>query len=171
MSANERRALYYSADDNHDPYVQVDINEYLIENWPTLNLKDRKCIWTLCQNDEEFSFDEIHDQIDNIVYVYAEANDSVSLPAEDEETEDTSEDELDDDDVDTDNCVVVDVFDYISETYNLNEEKVNELTDELIEDDDLLDVIAAYIDDYVFTKTNAKPSDANGFGGDVASGT
>ena len=171
MSANERRALFYSADDNHDPFVQVDVNEYLIDIWPDLNLKQRKCIWTLCQNDEEFVFDEIHDQIDNMVYVYAETDDSVSLPPEDEEDEGATEDEYDDDDVDADNCVIVDVFDYISETYNLNEEKVNELTDELIEDDDLLDVIAAYIDDYVFTKTNAKPSDANGFGGDVASGT
>ena len=159
MSANERRALFYSADDTHNPYVQVDINEYLIENWPELNLKQRKCIWTLCQNDEEFSFDEIHDQIDNIVYVYAETDDSVSLPPEEEETDDSEEDESDDFDVDLDSCIVVNVFEYLQFAYDISEEQANELTDDLVNDEDLFDCISCYIDDYVFAKTNLKPSD------------
>ena len=166
MSANERRALYYSTNDEHDPYVQVDINEYLIENWPDLNLKQRKCVWTLCQNDEDFVFDEIHDQIDSMVYVYAESDDSVVLPLEDD-----SDDEDQDDEVNTDNFILFDVFEYISDSFELDDEKVNELTDQLIEDNDLLDVIATYIDDHVFMKTNCKPIDDNGFGGDVESST
>ena len=160
MSANERRALYYSAVDEHDPYVQVDINEYLIENWPVLNLKQRKCIWTLCQNDEDFVFDEIHDQIDAHVFAYAESDDSVVLPSEDESDEE-----------ETDSCLLFDVFEYISDSFELDDEKVNELTDQLIDDDGLLSTMASYIDDYVFMKTNCKPIDDDGLSGDVESST
>ena len=101
-----------------------------------------------------------------MVYVYAESDDSVVLPSEDE-----SDEEEQDEEINTDNFVLFDVFEYISDSFELDDEKVNELTDQLIEDNDLLDVIATYIDDHVFMKTNCKPIDDNGFGGDVESST
>ena len=78
-SATERRALYYENDDSHDPMISVDINEYLIEEWPKLTLAQRKAVWTLCQNDEEFDFDPIYEQIDTMVVQLAETDKTIDL--------------------------------------------------------------------------------------------
>ena len=60
----ERRALYYQSDPTYDPFVGIDVNEYLIENFPTLTLKQRKAVWSLCQSDGDFNFDPIYEEID-----------------------------------------------------------------------------------------------------------
>ena len=36
----ERRSLYYESDEDFDPTISVDVNEYLIETWPTLTLTE-----------------------------------------------------------------------------------------------------------------------------------
>jgi hypothetical protein len=67
----ERRALFYESGPDFYPLLVVDINEYLIENFSQLNLKQRKAIWTKCQTDEEFDYEPIHDQIDQwIIALY-----------------------------------------------------------------------------------------------------
>ena len=60
---SERRALYLQDDPDYDPFIGVDINEYLIENYE-LTLKQRKAVWTLCQSDEEFNFESVYADID-----------------------------------------------------------------------------------------------------------
>lgn len=98
-SATERRALYYENDDSHDPMISVDINEYLIEEWPKLTLAQRKAVWTLCQNDEDFDFDPIYEQIDTMVVQLAETDKTIDLSDvelfddEDEYEEEYEEDE------------------------------------------------------------------------------
>ena len=61
---SERRALYYEDDPDHDPFIGLDINEYLIENHPGMTLKQRRAVWTLCQSDGDFNFDPIYEEID-----------------------------------------------------------------------------------------------------------
>ena len=98
-SATERRALYYENDDSHDPMISVDINEYLIEEWPKLTLAQRKAVWTLCQNDEEFDFDPIYEQIDTMVVQLAETDKTIDLSdVELFDDEDEYEDEYEEDD-------------------------------------------------------------------------
>ena len=73
---SERRALYYENDPDYDPFVGVDINEYLIEWYPTLSLKQRKAVWSSCQADVDFDFEAIHEQIDAWVdYLFNDTDD------------------------------------------------------------------------------------------------
>ena len=53
----ERRALLLAEDPDFNPLLIVDVNEYLIENFPQLNLKQRRAVWTKCQYDEEFDYE------------------------------------------------------------------------------------------------------------------
>ena len=72
---SERRALYYEDDPDHDPFVGVDVNEYLIETYPTMTLKQRRAVWSLCQSDGEFNFDSVYEEIDAWVeYVLEQSN-------------------------------------------------------------------------------------------------
>ena len=71
----ERRALYYEDDPDYNPFVGVDVNEYLIEHHKTLTLKQRRSVWTLCQQDEDFNYDPIYEEIDAWVeYVLEQSN-------------------------------------------------------------------------------------------------
>ena len=72
---SERRALYYEDDPNHDPFVGVAVNEYLIETYPTMTLKQRRAVWSLCQSDGDFNFDPVYEEIDAWVeYVLEQSN-------------------------------------------------------------------------------------------------
>ncbi len=119
-AASERRALLLEADDAYDPYLTIDVNEYLIENYPTLTAKNRQSVWHLCQNDEDFDYDSIHDQIDDWVYEYAESNPEVILedsPEQDEDEDDMSENTDADDEEDIESLVYVDLEEYIEDNY------------------------------------------------------
>ena len=139
---SERRSLYYESDSEFDPNLTVDVNEYLIENWPTLNLKQRTSVWTLCQLDEEFDYDSIHDQIDAWVFNLAENDPQVNLgdidTEEDVEEEDKEEDDElvnanSDDDEDLDGYLIVDVLNYAPTVFpNLTEEQIFEVCDHMM---------------------------------------
>jgi hypothetical protein len=117
MSASsERRALLLEADDSYDPFLTIDVNEYLIENYPTLTAKNRQSVWHLCQNDEDFDYDSIHDQIDDWVYEYAESNPEVVL--EDSSDADEEEEEEEEDTADIESLVYVDVEEYLQDNYD-----------------------------------------------------
>ena len=138
MSKNERRALFYSSNLDHDPYIQLDINEYLIETWPQLNLKQRKCVWTLCQNDEEFDFSDIEAQVDSWVYEFADSVSDLDLPEPEEEEE---EDETDGPSID------FPVYDYLSERFpSLTDNQLSTLSDYIVDDDDVYSSFADIID-------------------------
>ena len=88
---SERRALYYEDDPDYDPFVGVDVNEYLIENYEGLTLKQRKAIWTLCQNDEDFNYDPIYEEIDAWVAHVTGENVTDECDSEAENSEDVSD--------------------------------------------------------------------------------
>ena len=142
MGANSRRQLYYEADQEFDPFIKLDVNEYLIETWPQLSLKQRTSVWTLAQNDEEFDFSFIQDQIDEFVYQLAETDKTIELPPqEDDENEEFLESALeqndDEEESDDDGLFYIDVFDYL-ETYwpQLTEEQLEAIYGTIMDDYD-----------------------------------
>ena len=125
-AASERRALLLEADDSYDPFLAVNVNEYLIEEFPTLTAKQRTSVVHLCQNDEDFDYDPIHDQIDDKVYEYAETNPEVIL----DDTSDLDDDEESDDEIET--YLSVDVETYLLDNYDEIDEKELQYMIELI---------------------------------------
>ena len=128
-AAAERRALLLESNDDYNPFLTIDINEYLIEEFPTLTAKQRQSVWYLCQNDEDFDYESIHDQIDDWVFEYAESDpnvvldDSPSTDEEDEEVDDQDEDDLD-------SLVYVDVEAYLQDNYDdFEEDEIPYLTE------------------------------------------
>ena len=81
MSRNsaERRALFYEDQSDFNPFLGVDANEYLIDEWPKLTLKQRKAIWSYCQMDEDFDWDSIYEQIDSAILTIAETDKTIDL--------------------------------------------------------------------------------------------
>ena len=75
----ERRALFYEDQSDFDPFVGVDANEYLINEWPKLTLKQRKAVWSYCQIDEDFDWDPIYEQIDSAILTLAETDKTIDL--------------------------------------------------------------------------------------------
>lgn len=94
MSANERRALAFGSNPEHNSSISYDVNEYLIEAWPTLPARGRKAVWTLAQNDEEFDFSSIEEQIDQHVWTFSETDPTWTAPESNEEYEEDEEESL-----------------------------------------------------------------------------
>ena len=124
-AAAERRALLLEADDNYDPFLTIDVNEYLIKEFSTLTAKHRQSVWHLCQNDEDFDYDSIYDQIDDWVYEYAESNSDVVLDVNDDEDSDSDDDSEEFDD-EFDVCVYVDLESYLQDNYDeIDEDEIS----------------------------------------------
>ena len=132
MPNNERRNLYYAFDEGHDPSITLDINEYLIDEWPDLSLKARQAVWTTCQNNEDFDMSSVEDQIDDAVYTVAEQSPELGIELPNEDDEDEDDDELQDA-----------LYDFVSNYYDedLNDEEIEEYVD------DLYQLITDYLDD------------------------
>ena len=129
MGANSRRQLYYEADQQYDPFIKLDVNEYLIETWPQLSLKQRTSVWTLAQNDDEFDFSLIQDQIDEFVYKLAETDSTIELPPQDDEEDEEQADTEDD------GCIYIDVVDYLETAWsNLTDEQLDGIYASIMED-------------------------------------
>lgn len=163
-SKSERRSLYYEDNDEFDPTITVDVNEYLIENWPTLTLKNRTSVWSLCQNDEDFDFDSIFEQIDNWVYHLADEDPNVNLGDEDtsgvgfedkasdkDDDDDDEDDDYDEDDDSLDGYLIFDTVGYLCEKYpNMTEEQLYSVSDHMNSDESFSwDVLYTYMDAYV----------------------
>jgi len=76
---SERRALSNEDDPDFDPYLSVDVNEYLIEEWPKLTAKQRKAVWSKCQSDPDFDYDPIFEQVDQMILTIAETDPTIDL--------------------------------------------------------------------------------------------
>ena len=87
----ERRALYYEDQSDYDPFLGIDANEYLIEDWPMLTLKQRKAIISICQYDEDFDWTPLTEQIDQAVITLAETDKTIDLSNVEWEEEEESE--------------------------------------------------------------------------------
>ena len=75
----ERRALFYEEQSDYNPFLGIDANEYLIEDWPKLTLKQRRAVWSACQNDEDFDWSSVYEQLDQAVLALAERDTSIDL--------------------------------------------------------------------------------------------
>ena len=113
-AASERRALLLEADDSYDPFLTINVDEYLIENYTTLTAKNRQSVRYLCQNDEDFNYEPIYDQIDDWVYEYAESNPDVVLDESEDGDSDSSEES--DDEIET--YLSVDIESYLQDNYD-----------------------------------------------------
>ena len=76
----ERRALYNEDDETYDPYISLDVNEYLIDKYPMLSLKRRRSVWSICQNDANFDYSSIEHQINQCVRKLAVKDMTIELP-------------------------------------------------------------------------------------------
>jgi hypothetical protein len=113
-AASERRALLLEADDSYNPFLDVNVNEYLIKEFPTLTIKQRTSVVHLCQSDEGFDYSPIHDQIEEKVYKYAESNPDVVLDKSEDDDSDSSEES--DDEIET--YLSVDIESYLQDNYD-----------------------------------------------------
>jgi len=113
-AASERRALLMEADDSYDPFLTINVDEYLIENYTTLTAKNRQSVRYLCQNDEDFNYEPIYEQIDDWVYEYAESNPDVVLDESEDDDSDSSEEA--DDEIET--YLSVDIESYLQDNYD-----------------------------------------------------
>jgi hypothetical protein len=150
-AASERRALLMEANDDYNPYLTIDVNEYLIEEWPTLTAKHRQSVWHLCQTDEEFDYDPIHDQIDEKVYIYAESDPNVVIDTEDEsEVEDPEEETEEDSDDESDETIFDMMFSYLEDSWpDLTEDQMESISNSLVDkQEELSDFLDAFVYDY-----------------------
>ena len=146
-AASERRALLMEANDDYNPYLTIDVNEYLIDEWPTLTAKHRQSVWHLCQTDEEFDYDPIHDQIDEKVYIYAESDPNVVLSTEAEDTEEANEEDSDDE---SDQTIFDMMFSYLEDSWpDLTEDQMESISNSLVDkQEELSDFLDVFVYDY-----------------------
>jgi len=143
-AASERRALLLEADETYDPFLTVDVNEYLIEEFPTLTAKHRQSVWHLCQNDDDFDYEPIYAQIDEKVEEYADTNSEVILDYEDDDSEE-------DDDDEDDNQEIYDLMSTHIEVQwpELTEDQMDAISNSLVEkQEELQDFLDAFVYDY-----------------------
>ena len=87
MGVKDRRALYHQFDETYDPFVGINANEYLIENYPSMSLRYRRAVWSTIQSDPDFDWEPLWDLIDNVVEQLAETfppEQSIPVPLDDD---------------------------------------------------------------------------------------
>ena len=133
----ERRALYFSEDDSYDPFVGVDVNEYLIDEWPKLNERQRRAIWTKLQN-ETFDDSDVLEQIDDAVLVLAATEPNLKDDPDFQYDDEEEDDEDDEDDVDMEGYLWIDPDEYITDEYGsqIDEEDKQELCEHILDNAD-----------------------------------
>ena len=150
-AASERRALLLEADDSYDPFLAINVDEYLIEHYTTLTAKNRQSVRYLCQNDEDFDYEPIYDQIDDWVYEYAESNPGVILDDDSDNSDSDIDDEEEEDDDDEVDQTVYDLMYAHLETEwdQLTEDQMDAICNSLVEkQDELQDFFDAFVYDY-----------------------
>ena len=147
-AASERRALLLEADDSYNPFLAVDVNEYLIGEFPTLTIKQRTSVVHLCQSDEDFDYSSIHDQIDEKLYEHAETNPEVILGDVSADAVVESDDEADEDE--DDQSVYDLMYTHLEEEWpQLTEDQMDAISKSLVEkQDELHDFLDLFIFDY-----------------------
>ena len=94
-NAANRRQLVQNDIEDFDCCLSFDVNEYCIENWPTLNFKNRQATWASLQNDEDFNWDSVTEQIDAFIYAEAARNPRFVIDTTDDETDEDDDQETD----------------------------------------------------------------------------
>ena len=87
-----RRRQLVLEDAELDFSVSLDVNEYLIENWPTLTFANRRSVWSMADNDENFDWSSIEEQIDEKVWELADQDPTVETGVFDDGSVDVDDD-------------------------------------------------------------------------------
>ena len=145
-NAANRRQLVQEDIENFDCCLTFDVNEFCINNWPTLTFKNRQSVWSSLQNDENFDWSSVEEQINVYIESESKTNQRFVIPDTEEETDDevTEEEEAQEDlenalhnyllaqwegmDEEEDD-VLEDIVDYLITT-------IDEAVDDYFEDDD-----------------------------------
>lgn len=67
MASKDRRALFRKNDNNYDPFVGINADEYLIENYPRMSFEYRRAVWSTIQSDSDFDYKPLWDLLDSVV--------------------------------------------------------------------------------------------------------
>ena len=67
MASKDRRALFREYDENYDPFVGINADEYLIENYPRMSYTYRRAVWSTIQSDPDFDYEPLWDLVDSVV--------------------------------------------------------------------------------------------------------
>ena len=155
MGSLDRRKLFYENDSDYDPNLVLNVNEFLIKEWPQLSAKARKSVWITCQNDSEWDWSDIEGQIDEHVFAYA-ATDPQLADLPEFQSQDTDDEEDIDDDVDIeadddDHLFMFDVKDYLSEYWpTLTEEQAQHFQEMIVFGEATQDAFMQTVDDIIF---------------------
>ena len=94
-NAANRRQLVQEDIEDFDCCLTFDVNEYCIENWPTLTFKNRQSVWASLQNDDEFNWDSVTEQIDSFITEEAKTNPRFVIDDTEDETDEEDDEETD----------------------------------------------------------------------------
>ena len=142
-NAANRRQLVQNDIEEFDCCLTFDVNEYCIENWPTLTFKNRQAVWSSLQNDDNFDWSPIESAIDNFIQEEAKSNPRFVIDDTEDETDEEDDQETDElkdalynyvianwDDMDQeDDEVLEDLFTYLITT-------IDEAVEEYYSEDD-----------------------------------
>ena len=106
-NARTRRELANNSKTDFDMSLHFDVEQYLINTWPTLNATVRKSVHALASDDTYLAWDDIEDQLDEIVIQQIRHKDV----KEEEDLAPVSDDESDLPDPET--CVWQDIWDFV----------------------------------------------------------
>lgn len=75
MAAKDRRERFHHFDKNYDPLLSFNVDEYLMQEHSRLSAKQRKSVRVLCQNNQDFDWTSVKDQIDQCANkIYDDSN-------------------------------------------------------------------------------------------------
>ena len=141
--AARRRQLVQNDIEDFDCCLTFDVNEYCIENWPTLSFKNRQSVWSSLQCDEEFDWSKVESQIDRFVKEESKTNPRFVLP--------DTENEIDEDSEETDDLKDA-LYNYVFAYWDDMDQKSDEHLEELFTH--LVTTIDEAVDDYYADDTN-----------------
>ena len=151
-NAANRRQLVQEDIEGFDCCLTFDVNEYCIENWPTLTFKNRQAVWASLQNDDDFDWSSVEDQIDGFVEEEAERNPKFVI---DTTVEQTDEEDEEDDEV-TDSLKDA-LSAYLLEFWEDMSEEEDDVMEDLLEH--LVTTIDEAVDEYFDDEDDDDESD------------
>ena len=157
MGSYTRRQLSNEENDQYDPYLSFNVDEYLITHWPGLTSTERKGVWVTLQNSDDFDFSDVEFQVDQQVNIINEQKDTpIERVYTDDELEqlntlDEDEDESEDSEEGS-ASFIIDVHEYLENTwYTLTQDQHDQILQTIFEYEDFdFSPIYETIDEFVF---------------------
>ena len=155
MGAYTRRQLTNEDNDQYDPYLSFNVDEYLITHWPGLTSTERKGIWVTLQNSDDFDFSDVEFQIDEQVSTINELKDTpIERVYTEEELEQLNTENLEEAESTEEDSpsFIVDVHEYLQDTwYTLTQDQHDQILQTIFDYEDFdFSPIYEAIDEFVF---------------------